>query len=154
MRTWQFGFAILLGVVLLSASGRAMAQSDPELDALRRQVSQLHQAGRRQEAIAAAERYVEAARRKHGADHLETGKATSWLGGMLVESNRLAEAEPLMRRSLAIYERSFGAEHSEIAGSLKNLGKLLLDANRLPEAEPLFRRALDIEEKSLGPNHP
>jgi hypothetical protein len=114
MRTWQFGFAMLLGVALLTTPGPAVAQSDPELEALSREVGQLRQAGRRQEAIAAAERYVEAARRKHGADHLQTGIATGWLGGLLSESNRLAEAEPLMRRALAIYERSNGPEDSDL----------------------------------------
>jgi hypothetical protein len=66
-------------------------------------------------------------------------------------TNRLAEAEPLMRRALAITEKSYGPEH---AAALNNLAALLKDTNRLAEAESLMRRALAIDEKSLGPEHP
>ena len=73
---------------------------------------------------------------------------------MLQTTNRLAEAEPLMRRALAIDEKSFGPEHPNVAISLNNLAQLLQATNRLAEAEPLMRRALAIDEKSFGPEHP
>ena len=73
---------------------------------------------------------------------------------MLQATNRLAEAEPLMRRALAIDEKSFGPEHPNVAMGLNNLAQLLQDTNRLAEAEPLMRRALAIDEKSFGPDHP
>ncbi|MEK6261429.1 MAG: tetratricopeptide repeat protein, partial [Planctomycetota bacterium] len=69
-------------------------------------------------------------------------------------TNRLAEAEPLMRRALAIDEQSYGAEHPNVARNLSNLVVLLQDTNRLAEAEPLIRRALAIFEQSFGPEHP
>ena len=75
-------------------------------------------------------------------------------GQMLQATNRLAEAEPLMRRALAIDENSYGTEHPEVAIRLNNLASLLQDTNRLAEAEPLMRRALAIAEKSYGPEHP
>ena len=37
------------------------------------------------------------------------------LAALLQATNRLAEAEPLMRRALAIDEKSFGAEHPHVA---------------------------------------
>ena len=70
------------------------------------------------------------------------------------DTNRLAEAEPLMRRALAIGEKSFGPDHPNVAISLNNLARLLQATNRLTEAEPLFRRALAIDETSFGPDHP
>ena len=73
---------------------------------------------------------------------------------LLQATNRLAEAEPLMRRALAIDEKSFGPDHPNVASDLNNLALLLQATNRLAEAEPLYRRALAIDEKSFGPDHP
>ena len=73
---------------------------------------------------------------------------------LLKKTNRLSEAEPLMRRSLAIYEKSYGSEHPRVAAVLNNLAQLLQATNRLSEAEPLMRRSLAIDEKSYGSEHP
>ena len=80
--------------------------------------------------------------------------AVSNLASLLQDTNRLVEAEPLMRRALAIDEKSFGPEHPDVATRLNNLASLLQDTNRLVEAEPLYRRAFAIDEKSFGPEHP
>ena len=69
-------------------------------------------------------------------------------------TNRLGEAEPLMRRALAIDEASYGPDHPNVAIDLNNLAPLLQATNRLGEAEPLMRRALAIDEASYGPDHP
>ena len=76
------------------------------------------------------------------------------LAQLLQATNRLAEAEPLMRRALAIDEKSYGPDHPNVATDLNNLAQLLQATNRLAEAEPLMRRALAIDEKSYGPEHP
>jgi tetratricopeptide (TPR) repeat protein len=76
------------------------------------------------------------------------------LAQLLKATNRLAEAEPLMRRALAIDERSYGPDHPKVARDLNNLAQLLQATNRLAEAEPLMRRALAIDERSYGPDHP
>ena len=59
-------------------------------------------------------------------------------------TNRLEEAEPLMRRALRIDEKSYGLDHPKVAIRLNNLAGLLSDSNRLAEAEPLSRRHLRI----------
>jgi tetratricopeptide (TPR) repeat protein len=66
------------------------------------------------------------------------------LAQLLQATNRLAEAEPLMRRALDIDESSFGPQQPEVAIDLNNLANLLRAANRLAEAEPLSRRHLEI----------
>src|SRR5271169_6261314 len=76
------------------------------------------------------------------------------LAALLQETNRLPEAEPLMRRALAIDEQSYGPDHPNVAIRLNNLAQLLKATNRLPEAEPLMRRVVSIFEKSYGPDHP
>ncbi|MFM9960376.1 MAG: tetratricopeptide repeat protein, partial [Planctomycetaceae bacterium] len=75
-------------------------------------------------------------------------------GQLLKATNRLAEAEPLMRCALAIDEQSYGAEDPHVAIQLSNLAQLLQATNRLAEAEPLIRRALTVVEQSLGVEHP
>jgi hypothetical protein len=71
-------------------------------------------------------------------------------------TNRLGEAEPLMRRALAIDEHRFGPDHPNVAVRLNNLAALLHATNRLVvvQAEPLMRRALAMDEHHFGPDHP
>ena len=76
------------------------------------------------------------------------------LAGLLRQTNRPSEVEPLLRRALAIDEKSYGSDHPEVATDLNNLAGLLRQTNRPGEAEPLVRRALAIAEKSYGPDHP
>ena len=79
------------------------------------------------------------------------------LAQLLQPTNRLAEAEPLMRRALAIDEGSYGPEHPTVAIRLNNLASLLQATNRVAEAEPLMRRHVVIFLKftrSTGHAHP
>jgi tetratricopeptide (TPR) repeat protein len=76
------------------------------------------------------------------------------LAALLKATNRLGEAEPLMRRALAIDESSYGMYHPKVARDLNNLATLLQATNRVGEAEPLLQRALAIDEQSWGPAHP
>ncbi len=66
------------------------------------------------------------------------------LAQLLQDTNRLDEAEPLMRRALEIDETSYGSEHPRVATQLNNLAVLLQATNRLDEAEPPMRRGLGI----------
>ncbi|HRX62600.1 MAG TPA: tetratricopeptide repeat protein, partial [Candidatus Competibacter sp.] len=76
------------------------------------------------------------------------------LAQLLKATNRLADAEPLMRRALTIAENSLGPNHPNVACDLNNLALLLQDTHHLADAEPLMRRALAIDEHSFGPDHP
>ena len=80
--------------------------------------------------------------------------ASSDLAQLLHETNRLGEAEPLMRRALEIDETDLGRHHPVVAIRLNGLARLLEATSRFLEAEPLFRRALKITEEDLGRHHP
>ena len=80
--------------------------------------------------------------------------ASNDLAALLLDTNRLGEAEPLMRRALEINEAAFGNQHPTVAICLNNLATLLLNTSRLGEAEPLMRRALEINETAFGNQHP
>ena len=90
-------------------------------------------------------------KRASGPEHPNVATDLNNLAAIAQATNRLAEAEPLMRRALAIDEKSYGPDHPDVATGLNNLAQLLQATNRLAEAEPLMRRALAIDEKSFGP---
>ena len=79
--------------------------------------------------------------------------ASNNLAQLLQRTNRLAEAEPLMRRALEIDEVAFGKQHPTVAIRLNNLATLLRDTNRIREAEPMIRRALEIDVTAFGKHH-
>ena len=80
--------------------------------------------------------------------------ASNNLAQLLQDTNRMGEAEPLMRRALEISRASFGEHHPTVATCLNNLAQLLKATNRIGEAEPLMRRALEISKASFGEHHP
>ena len=79
--------------------------------------------------------------------------ATSHLGHLLFDTNRIEEAEPLMRQALKINQAIFGSQHSIVATDLSNLAMLLNSTSRFEEAESLIRRALDIDRATYGDQH-
>ena len=89
-----------------------------------------------------------------GPDHPHVAIRLNNFAALLQATNRLEEAEPLLRRALAIDEASFGPDHPTVAIRLNNVASLLQASNRLAEAEPLMRRALVIGEASFGPDDP
>ena len=103
---------------------------------------------------AADERALAIDEKSYGPEHPRVATELNNLAQLLQATNRLGEAEPLMKRALAIDEKSYGPEHPNVAIDLNNLAQLLQDTNRLGEAEPLMKRALAIDEKSYGPEHP
>ncbi|MYA23209.1 MAG: tetratricopeptide repeat protein, partial [Gemmatimonadetes bacterium] len=81
-------------------------------------------------------------------------RASNELAQLLQHTNRLGEAEPLMRRALEIDEATLGHQHPTVGRDLNNLATLLRSTHRIEEAEPLMRRALEIDEATLGEHHP
>ena len=80
--------------------------------------------------------------------------AANNLALLLLDTNRIEEAEPLMRQALAIDVAAFGNQHPKVAIRLNNLASLLKDTNRIEEAEPLMRQALAIDVAAFGNQHP
>jgi tetratricopeptide (TPR) repeat protein len=82
----------------------------------------------------------------------EEAAALGNLGELCQETNRRAEAEPLMRQALALVERG-GGSPLEISLRLNSLAQLLKELNRMNEAEPLLRRALKCGQEEYGADH-
>ena len=89
-----------------------------------------------------------------GPDHPKVATDLNNLAGLLQDTNRLAEAEPLMSPRARHRRGELRAGSSQRGDGLNNLAALLQATNRLGEAEPLMRRALAIDEASYGPDHP
>ncbi len=100
------------------------------------------------------ERALKIDEKSYSPEHPEVATDLNNLATLYKATNRLAEAEPLMKRALKIDEKSYGPEHPNVARDLNNLASLYQDTNRLAEAEPLMKRALKIDEKSYSPEHP
>ena len=69
----------------------------------------------------------------YGPEHPDVARDLNNLAQLLQDTNRLAEAEPLMRRSLVIL-LSFGSEHPNLQAGLANYIQLL-QAMELTEAQ-------------------
>ena len=85
-------------------------------------------------------------------------RASKWrallnnLAQVLSQTDRAAEAEPLMRRVIVLFEKNFEFNHPSVAIALNNLARLLENTGRPAEAEPLARRHLHIFKSSkTGP---
>jgi tetratricopeptide (TPR) repeat protein len=93
----------------------------------------------------------------YGKDHPRVAIGLNNLAQVLQATNRLAEAEPMIRRALAIDEASHGKDHPDVARDLNNLARLLQATNRLAEAEPLMHRMVVIFlafQRDTGHAHP
>lgn len=143
-------FAVLLLAVTVVGgpllTPRALADSN-ELHALRWRVFKFCEGGEYDQAAPIAERYVEAARKRHGEKHLEFADALSWSGRVREGLGHYGEAEPLYKRSLEIREKALGRDHLLVAASLSKLAELYTSQGRYTEAEPLYKRKLQISEK-------
>ena len=72
------------------------AQSNEDLGTLNQQIAELYQAGKFDEAIPIAERALALAQKLHGSEHPGLATGLNNLAALLLQTNRLAEAAPLI----------------------------------------------------------
>ncbi len=150
----SFLLLVLFAIALLPHPAFAQSPSESELRDINERSLSLLQAGQYSEAMRLAKQLVAGTRARYGDNTPEYAVSLNNLAQLLQDTNRLAEAEPLMRDALAIDERHLEANHPNIAVDLSNLARLLARMNRLNEAEVLYLRALKIAEASFGANNP
>jgi tetratricopeptide (TPR) repeat protein/CHAT domain-containing protein len=133
-------------------------QSVKELADLNLQIMALNKAGKHEEAVPLAERFVAVREARYAAEG-SAANASSYAAALnnLAETyhqlGRYSDAASLIARSLAIREKIQGPDHPDVASVLNNLAQLYSDLGRHSEAEPLYKRALAIDER-LGPDTP
>jgi hypothetical protein len=80
----------------------------------------------------------------YGPDHTQVATSLNNLAGLLHDTNRLAEAAPLMRRAVSILVRRLSVDHPKILEVANSYAGLLLDLE-LPEAEVRHRVQAAVE---------
>ena len=145
---------LFLALVLLTSGGMTASGQVDEYEEWSRRIRDLRKAGRQADAIALAEEYREKVKEGYGSEHPRYAIVLKALANILQNTDRIEEAESLMRRALEIDEKSFGPEHPDVADDLRELGVIQRNANRAGEAGALLRRSLAIEEKNFGPQDP
>lgn len=89
-----------------------------------------------------------------GTEHTETADCLTYLGSMLHDLGRVAEAEPCFRRAHAIRVELLGAGDPCTRESLDSLAGVLLELEDFAGAEPLLWQELAMVEKEDGRGHP
>ena len=145
----------VLRCLLFVAPGlEAKAERAAEIDSLSRQVVELYQAGKYEQAIPIARQLLEINEKIKGPEHPDTAGSLNNLAALYYAMGEYAKVEPLYRRALTIYEKALGAEHPSTASSLNNLAEHYRALGDFAKAKPLYERALAIREKALGGEHP
>ena len=125
-----------------------------KLLSLNKQVTELYQAGKFNEAIPIAQEFLALSEKALGPDHEYTAAGFNTLGTLYYSMGNYTKAEPLFQRGLTIREKALGPNHPDTATSLNNLALLYSSLGNYAKAEPLYQRALKFYEKALGPDHP
>jgi esterase/lipase superfamily enzyme len=131
---------------------REKALGSDEFEALPRQIQELRWAGKQQEAVQLAERYVELAKERYGESQPDFAPALLLLAQLYAAQERPADAETLFEKALAIRETALGPDNLLVADALLQLAYFYQAQRRHQDAEAAFKRALAIREKSFGPD--
>ena len=163
---WLLAYLAVAPPIPSQADEPALKQSWGELsadkDRLAREFAQFVNAGKLDEAVATAEKWLAVARRllsaKPGGANGEKAlqQARREIGTLL--ELYLAQGDyarrPLLQRAEESTEKTFGENHFRYALSLNNLACLYRSRGDYARAMPLCRQALEIERKALGDGHP
>ncbi|MEJ2647982.1 MAG: tetratricopeptide repeat protein, partial [Sedimentisphaerales bacterium] len=85
-----------------------------------------------------------------GKDHPEVVIDLNNLAVLLADTNRLTEAEPLMKWALTIDEKSFGKDHPKTANDTLAMANLLRDKGDYAQAATFYQRLLKIHAQSVS----
>lgn len=148
LRLW-----LLLLCYLLVPGIQAEAMDD-DWDRLNEQVMQFFGSAKYAEALVPAQKALQLARQRHGAEHADVALALNNLAALHDSLGDYAKAEVFYKEALALKEKLLGPKDPDVALSLNNLAALRKTQARYAEAEPLYQRALGIWEEALGPSSP
>ncbi|ARI82756.1 tetratricopeptide repeat protein [Microcystis aeruginosa] len=155
------GMMGLSGVMLTPTVGQVISQVSEqdqealaEVQRLYRQVVELYQQGKYNEAILLAETVLEIYKKNLGEEHLGTATILNDLGILYQFQGKYSESELSLQQALAIRQKQLGNNHVDIALSLTIMADLYRLQGRYSEAEPLYQQALDIYRENQKHNHP
>jgi tetratricopeptide (TPR) repeat protein len=156
-RSWQTVASTMAAAVLLvsciatSLSAQQPGQAGDEIDALRRQASQLSRAGKFAEAIPISRRALVLAEQQFAPDHPKVAEALNDLAYLYFVEHRHSEAEPLYRRLLSGYDNVPRDQDGEVWNTLRHLKAIYDGQDRQTDVEVLAARMRAIENKVSSP---
>jgi tetratricopeptide (TPR) repeat protein/predicted Ser/Thr protein kinase len=105
-----------------------------------------------------AHRYIELARAKLarlGGNNLAgRGALLATETQVLIDENRLGEAETTAREAVSVLEQALGPDHPKVGNALGILSQTLRFQGKAAEALPVAERTLDVLTRALGEDHP
>src|SRR5262249_4464695 len=136
----------LLGVLLYLLQSSVLLMADEEgdrakLSSLNKQVTELYQARKFNEAIPIAQEAVQLSQKAIGPDPPDAALALTNRPRLYHSLGNYAKAEPLFQRALKIYEKVLGPDHPDTATALNNLGEVYRSMGDYAKARPLLQRA-------------
>ena len=137
----------------LGQSGVAQSPGLAEADRLSREVVQLYQAGKLDEALPPAERALKLREAVLGAYDPLVARALSNLAGVLDALGRTDEARAAYERALPIFEFKLGTDDPLTNQTREDLAGLDFKKHDYISARDLLERALTSREKTLGADH-
>ena len=90
----------------------------------------------------------------HGPLHRDTLRATNLLATLLDQTNRGADAEPLLRRNLNDCRNQLGRDDPVTLDAAERLGTILWHLGNTDEAETVLRKNVDDRSRVLKAEHP
>jgi len=141
----------LASLFLISVTVAARGDGLEELQAIKSQFNQLHNAGRYREAEPVARQLLEAARNWFPNEPTVIAMALNNLAITYNNLDRFEEAEKLHLEALRLRNQS--GQATLIAESLGNLAVLYNDQGRYNESTAMHHKQLKLLEDALGPQH-
>jgi hypothetical protein len=105
-------------------------------------------------AIAMGEPLIADLEQRLGPDDSDTVRARNDLARAYRETDRIADAVPLVEKIHAARQRLFGANHPSTLASRNNLASAYLATGESAEAIPLFEENVAACERQFGADHP
>ena len=101
-----------------------MVAQDDDPGVLNRQVLQLYQQGKYQEAIPLAEKVLAITKGRLGPEHPNIATSLRNLAFLYASTGDYARAEPFFEEALQIRQKALGPEHPDTVESLDNLARV------------------------------
>jgi tetratricopeptide (TPR) repeat protein len=92
--------------------------------------------------------------RLYGPKHRDTLRANNLLASLLDQTNRGAEAEPLLRQNLDDCRIQLGRDDPVTLDAAERLGTILWHVGKADEAEAVLRKNVDDRSRVFKPEHP
>jgi tetratricopeptide (TPR) repeat protein len=124
------------------------------IEDLNKEVVELYNEGKFNEAILVAEQALTLAKSLHPGDHADVASSLNNLAELYRTQGLYIEAELLFKQALEMRQRLFKGDHPDVATSLNNLALLYYSQGSHSEAEPLYLKSLEMRKRLFKSDHP